>query len=533
MSWPLPLAPDSPIFAEDHLHPITVVDGDLWFLSTLDGNLYCNAPFYSQPQVPGLRKPFIIPGDTRIIDMVREGTELVVTAHELDCALGSRRAVQRYPLRLPPDYSPTALISGYDGTRFAVLSSPDASAMHLIGLRGGVRLTIEGARGSIARGLLASGLLVEDPEGYAVLGGSVPRRGAGSVVSVYGDRFITRTDDKTNRDFQLVSHEGARELIARDEWEPIEAVITSLGITLTGVHPSRGYGIHHAGEWRDLDGTVQLFGLGDQGAVARQAGLQVGTWWRYQGRHRAGVGSVRSDIRVVAAGHRDLPVVHVSAQAARTLMVALHGGPDSHEWDDVRYGGSYRQLSDAGIDILILNYPGSRGFGEPLQQSAWQNWTDCIERCSKVVDDYRRRWRYERILLMGVSFGAWIAARLAPFVDAAGVVALSPILQLESHLRSHARMDPEFARWAGDRFGSDLRHARTGDDGVRRCDIPLIAIVPEHDEVVRPEDAFPSAPRPGWERVSVSGTHYPGTALDAAIRWAALVRAVLAVAQRA
>ena len=45
-------------------------------------------------------------------------------------------------------------------------------------------------------------------------------------------------------------------------------------------------------------------------------------------------------------------------------VVTLHGGPESTEFDELRYWGLYRELLGQSIMVVAVNYAGSLGFGE-------------------------------------------------------------------------------------------------------------------------------------------------------------------------
>ncbi|MFB9406250.1 hypothetical protein [Pseudarthrobacter polychromogenes] len=195
-----------------------------------------------------------------------------------------------------------------------------------------------------------------------------------------------------------------------------------------------------------------------------------------------------------------LPCVYVHAEQpprGQELVVCLHGGPDSHELDDLR----------------------------------WINWQAAIRETAKAVAEVMATRRTPEVSIFGVSFGAWVGLQLAEHVEPRQVVAMSPIINLQDHLQLHGD-EPEFRRWAAVRFGPTAGGPDDGEQHTRKCPVRVVVIAPDEDEVVLPSSTRRSTDRATvhgreWSLVPVPGHHYPRTSAAAEHRWASLVNAIV------
>ncbi|MEV8594538.1 prolyl oligopeptidase family serine peptidase [Streptomyces sp. NPDC052012] len=140
---------------------------------------------------------------------------------------------------------------------------------------------------------------------------------------------------------------------------------------------------------------------------------------------------------------------------AVAAVVSLHGGPESLERDELRWDGLYRELLDAGVAVLGLNYCGSTGYGPRHTRRAWHTWADAfredLESC--VAAAAERGVRPPGIALLGGSFGgalALLGCVLRP--DLAGAVASAPLIDIRRHAEHAATADPSYRDWFEARF---------------------------------------------------------------------------------
>ncbi|GAA0222779.1 alpha/beta hydrolase [Cryptosporangium japonicum] len=522
--------PIETIFGEDHLTPVACVAGELWYFNDVSGTLHAGAPRYTEMAIDHLAAPFLVPGDGRILDLEIAGGALSVRNHLLAPGPSlTRGPATSHPAGIDDGCSVDGVVPGPERTRFAVVTSSTGPGVRLVCLRTGRTLDADLPPGATVHAVLSGPVvLADDGTRYTILGPETSTGGEGAVVSVSGDRFVVSSDPKGERAFDLVTPTGAHRLRAPSGWSPVQVTVSADGLDAVCLHREHGYGVCSLdGDVEPVPGTAQLFDLGEHHPAIRVTGLASGSTWRCGAARFAGIAGPRPAYRVCPEIVEGLPCVHVrSGDAADRLLVALHGGPDSHEWDDLRYGGAYRSLLDGGFDLALVNFPGSRGFGPELQQSAWNDWGEAASTTVAAVERLRTRRPYRCVVVLGVSFGAWLATQIADRIRACGVVALSPILELRRHLDHHARGDTRFAQWARDRFGPGFAAAADGDARVRACTTRVTALIPADDERVPSAASAAFATGQGWSTVVVRGSHYPSTEADADARWEALLRAV-------
>ena len=184
---------------------------------------------------------------------------------------------------------------------------------------------------------------------------------------------------------------------------------------------------------------------------------------------------LRTDDGLVLVGELALPLEHEPV----ATIVALHPLPTAGGFMDshVLRKAAARLPALADVAVLRFNFRGvssprgrSEGtFGEGVAEAA-----DLRAALALVAErGLPRPW------LVGWSFGTEVALKHARGLDVAGLVLLSPPL--------HRTTDAELAAW--------------GD-----ADVPVVAVVPELDDYLRPEEArrrFAIAPR--VEVVAVEG----------------------------
>ncbi|MFF8186123.1 alpha/beta hydrolase [Microbacterium sp. NPDC016588] len=348
----------------------------------------------------------------------------------------------------------------------------------------------------------------------------------GTVTSAGGEALIARIDPKDRRLFQLVDVSGTdRELIGPGEWRVEDAVLRGRSAVMSCLHPRLGFGLWDEVSLERIAGTISLFSLGGREPVIRTTGAAAGSNWRTGASTIAGDIPRRPDLNIEPRIIEGLPTGLTSGRSVQGLVIALHGGPDSLEWDDLRYGGLYRSLADAGLATLVINGPGSRGFGRSLQEEGWRDWASSARRIAEVGLRVARRLDIRPTALLGVSFGAWLALQAADALGVARVVVASPVLDLTAHIRKYS-VDRDFEAWARHRFGTRFERATAGDRDGARCSAAVTVVLPVGDRVVDPARTAQIAAERGWSTVSVSEGHTPTTAEGAALRWTVIRQAL-------
>ncbi|MGR8007496.1 alpha/beta hydrolase family protein [Streptomyces hypolithicus] len=142
-------------------------------------------------------------------------------------------------------------------------------------------------------------------------------------------------------------------------------------------------------------------------------------------------------------------------QPPLALVVSLHGGPESLERDELRWDGVYRELLDARIAVIGLNYCGSIGYGAEHTERAWKNWLSVFQEDLSACIETAQAWNIDpaNIALLGGSFGGGLALLgcvLKP--DLAGAVVSAPLIDIRRHARHAAETDSSYREWFEHRF---------------------------------------------------------------------------------
>lgn len=163
-------------------------------------------------------------------------------------------------------------------------------------------------------------------------------------------------------------------------------------------------------------------------------------------------------------------------RGVRSWLVSLHGGPESWESREIRYGGLYRELLGRGVGVVVLNYSGSKTPVGEIDRSPWGRWGDSITADFSALLAARPM---KDVSLFGVSFGAALALHLRQKFDVSRTIVSSPLLDLRHQT---ARAGADFREWFRSRFRErdlkDFRFARLTANG------DVHALVTYEDEVL-------------------------------------------------
>jgi dipeptidyl aminopeptidase/acylaminoacyl peptidase len=110
-------------------------------------------------------------------------------------------------------------------------------------------------------------------------------------------------------------------------------------------------------------------------------------------------------------GHTLYGFITGKGEGPRPMVVMPHGGPFG-VYDSWGYDAEAQFLASRGYSVLQVNYRGSGGRGEILQQSAWQGWgtmiqDDIADAVKWAIDN--KQADPQRICLYGASFGGYTA----------------------------------------------------------------------------------------------------------------------------
>lgn len=513
--------PTDPVFAEDRLVPIAAGGGVIAAFDSGDGGIRVIGGMGGNQIRTGPGR-FAVLGVPAIHEAAIEGTKLRVAVDPFVAMTNTGRAYE-FESDVPAGSVVVGLVPG-DGGWVVVRTS--ASRAQLFSVRNGDIHDVPLASDERIVAVWCEGrAIVQSASGWRI-GESALRPGV--VISTGSCALIARVDPKGRRGFLLVDALGGEnELTCPKGWRVDDAVVRGREALVACLHPQLGYALWDGSALNRVNGTPTLFSMGGDEPVIRTTGVATGSLWRTASNVIPGAIPARPDLNVDPQTIDGLPTVLITGDTVDGLVVALHGGPDSLEWDDLRYGGLYRAFADAGLATLIVNAPGSRGFSQELHEAGWDDWTAAAHRLARAGRHVADEVGAQSVALLGVSFGAWLAVQAANVIGADRVVAASPVLDLAGHLRVHGT-DPEYDAWARRRFGADFERAVAGDVAGARCQAAVTVVLPKSDRVVDPARTAAVAFERGWQVVPVPEGHAPTTAAGAAARWAVIEKALTA-----
>lgn len=228
-------------------------------------------------------------------------------------------------------------------------------------------------------------------------------------------------------------------------------------------------------------------------------------------------------------------VIWLMPKNAKGWMVSLHGGPDSAEGLEIRYGGLYRDLFREGIGVAIVNYRGSSNLSKDVNDTLQEG------RKAGIIEDFQALLNSASALslsrrpfaIFGVSFGGALALIVQQHFAIPSAVLSSPLLDLDHQRR---RGGAEFAEWFQENFHAldwvDLSLERlTAHSGV------VEIFYSPADEVLGGELFAQLRQRKtaesAWSFYPQAGGHSPVTYKEYRQRFGGVLRALLTAASAA
>ncbi|MGN7313403.1 alpha/beta hydrolase family protein [Alkalicoccobacillus gibsonii] len=176
----------------------------------------------------------------------------------------------------------------------------------------------------------------------------------------------------------------------------------------------------------------------------------------------------------------------------KSVVISLHGGPESFEFDELRYNGLYRSLLAEGVAVCALNYNGSAYTHLREREKVWGNWKLVIDQIVKQSLHLQNKYKItnSNITLFGISFGATLALLSAsqtkvPFEK---IVSIAPLMNLEKHLEKVSEIELD---WFNARFGQEeVRKFFNWNSFVPLINSSVYLIQGDHDSIVNFNDTF-------------------------------------------
>ncbi|MFI0755835.1 prolyl oligopeptidase family serine peptidase [Streptomyces anulatus] len=358
----------------------------------------------------------------------------------------------------------------------------------------------------------AEGRLLDDWDGQLLLGD-----GSGLEIRRIEDFTLVRRVEVTGevRDARFLRG-GRRLLVVTCEEGRDRALLTGPRVTVPTEGAVRVCTAHRGG--------IGLHSVSTLGASAW-------TWVGPDGSVRTAAGAVpRSGLPATTTHvrHGATPfVLHRPRGEVTGLVVAVHGGPESVERDELRWEGVYRDLLAAGVAVAGLNYAGSTGYGPRHRAAPRHRWDASLRADIAACAELGRELGVglSRTVLLGGSFGASVALLAADRLPGlGGVVACSPMVSLTRFRRRAEEAHPAYGGWFEERFGPADHELFSAASLTRTGDTPVVVIQGTEDEVVDAGETLrlvdeARAAGLAWSGVVEEGMgHQPGSPEQSAAR---------------
>ena len=141
-------------------------------------------------------------------------------------------------------------------------------------------------------------------------------------------------------------------------------------------------------------------------------------------------------------------------KGAHKAVVSLHGGPESYEWSNLRYGGLYRRLLRDGFCVVIFNYAGSTHLGSQARTACHGNFAHAVlEEFSTIKTTLAGEYRInlDHVSLFGGSFGGTLALQIATKNICKRIAVSSPVSDLTRHVK-RLENEQDYVTWFTCRF---------------------------------------------------------------------------------
>ncbi|EON6312055.1 alpha/beta hydrolase family protein [Vibrio cholerae] len=179
----------------------------------------------------------------------------------------------------------------------------------------------------------------------------------------------------------------------------------------------------------------------------------------------------------------DLNVIALKNPKFTKAAIFFHGGPESVEFDEIRYPILRNELFQMGFNVYIVNYIGSTSFGYNFRCKFDG---DLIRSSLLPVESWISQLDEHLILLVGGSYGATLALQLAGTITHQTVtIAVCPLIDINEHISRVQRLTNDTS-FFDNKFGSRDRAIATNTDkffdSVKDCKIQFI--FGRNDEVI-------------------------------------------------
>lgn len=142
----------------------------------------------------------------------------------------------------------------------------------------------------------------------------------------------------------------------------------------------------------------------------------------------------KSDLKIERIANEHLTIVKRNDSKIKKIIVSFHGGPESYETLDNRYGNLYCDLVNDDCCVVIANYPGSKYFGKNYLHLPYFNWKEKIIDYCKLLEKFILETKVDEINIISGSFGAMVGAIFVnnTQIKITNMILVAPLLDLKT-----------------------------------------------------------------------------------------------------
>lgn len=146
--------------------------------------------------------------------------------------------------------------------------------------------------------------------------------------------------------------------------------------------------------------------------------------------------------------------IHYKSNNPEKLLISLHGGPESYEFNSDTSSSLYQFALDNSIDVLVINYIGSSySLKSELSNKNWNYVIDELVRAIEYIVDKTVR-DTQNIYIYSGSFGSILGVILSArfFHDIGGHICISPLIDLRRQINKTSGSEK---KWFTDKFSEN------------------------------------------------------------------------------
>ncbi len=170
------------------------------------------------------------------------------------------------------------------------------------------------------------------------------------------------------------------------------------------------------------------------------------------------------------------------------VVISFHGGPESFETLDNRYGALYWNLISLNRGVVVANYPGSITFSEEFSKGIYGNWYEEISKYYQYIENKLLNLGIKKVTFIGGSFGAMVLSICASIsrLKIESIILIAPLLDINTQI-SRAK-NSEYEKWFTSKYSHLDRNSLVLKNFMNLQSPKTVLIYGNKDEVLGTTD---------------------------------------------